>query len=223
MDHWYLSFDCATKTLAYILVKIKPDHLFIDTNELRKVLKHLEHRLKTDGYSIDVHNAVKKIDDKLNNTIQIISGDCVDLFPGIYNKDINTINRIKALSVYINKDIKPIINNIPHEQLHVLVEFQMSFNTQSKIISTALLTLFADYDIQLINPSLKNKLYFNDKGHYCYFMEKYKSSYLANKNHALYNYLVFEQVFNQSVNLSNKLKGHVADAFMQILGYLIIK
>lgn len=221
MERWYLSFDCATKTFAYILIKIKMDQLFIDTHELIKIVKHLEYKLNHDGYSVEIENMINKLDHKTKYAIEILTGNCIDLIPGIANKDIDTVKRVKVVSDYTKNEIYPLIKDIPMDKLSVLIEFQMSHNTQSKIVSIALLALFSEYELCLVNPSLKNKLCFTEEGRYCYFMEKYKNSYDANKKHALYNYKEFERIFNQKINLSDKLKGHVADSFMQILGHIM--
>jgi hypothetical protein len=99
----------------------------------------------------------------------------------------------------------------------------MSHNTQSKVVSIVLLSLFSEYNIHLVNPSLKNKLYFTDNGQYYLFTEKYRNTYDANKQHALYNFMYFEQVFDQDTKLPKKIKGHVADSFMQIFGFIFSK
>lgn len=218
---YYLSFDCATKTFAFILVKINMDHLFVNINELRNIIKICENKLKTDGYSDEIGKIINKIDSNTNDIIQIITCNCIDLIPGIANKDINTVERVKIVSNYTKNEIYPLISEIPKDDLNVLIEFQMSHNTQSKIVSIALLSLFSDYNLFLVNPSLKNKLNFTENGKYCYFMEKYKNSYDANKKHALYNYKEFERIFDQTTNISDKLKGHIADAFMQIFGHIL--
>ena len=218
---YYLSFDCATKTFAYILVKINFNYLYADTNELRTVCNYISNQIKEGKITEDIINILHKLDNNTKNAIQFIKGECIDLIPNIANKDIDTVERIKIVSKYVKKNIYPLITDINPDQLSILVEFQMSHNTQSKVVSIALLTLFSDYEIHLVNPSLKNKLYFTTEGKYCHFIEKYKNSYDANKKHALYNFKEFERIFNQSLTCSDKLKGHIADAFMQILGLIM--
>lgn len=221
MIKWYLSFDCATKTFAYVLVKINFDQLFINTHNVLKIVKQLEYKLKNNEYSEEIEKIINKLDIKTKYAIEIINGDCIDLIPGIANKDIDTVERVKIVTEYIKTKLYPLIIDIPKEDLIVLVEFQMSHNTQSKIVSIVLLTLFSDYELCLVNPSLKNKIFFTEKGKYCYFMEKYKNTYDANKKHALYNFKEFERIFDQIINISDKLKGHIADSFMQILGHIL--
>lgn len=221
MIKWFLSFDCATKTFAYILVKINFDYLYADVNELLKIVNHIKSKIDQNCFDNDLISILNKIDIKTKNAIEIITGNCIDLIPGISNKDITTVERIKIVSNYTKKEIYPIIKDIPNDDLSVLVEFQMSHNTQSKVVSIALLSLFSEYDLHLVNPSLKNKIYFTELGKYCYFIEKYKNTYDANKKHALYNFKEFEKIFNQNIDIKDKLKGHIADSFMQILGHIL--
>ncbi len=218
---YYLSFDCATKTFAYVLVKINFSYLYVDTYELKSVCNYILSQLKLGEVTEQLINIITKLDNNTKNAITVITGNCIDLIPNIANKDIDTVDRVKRVSVYVKNNIYPLIKDIPIDQLVVLVEFQMSHNTQSKVVSIALLTLFAEYEIFLVNPSLKNKIDFVPNGSYAYFIEKYKNSYDANKKHALNNFKEFEKIFNQHLAISDKLKGHVADAFMQILGLLM--
>lgn len=220
MKKYYLSFDCATKTFAYILIEIKHNQLFIDTSKILHIIKQIEQNIQHTDYE-SIMSILNKINDKTKDVITIIMGNCIDLIPGVANKDISTVERIKLVSNFTKKEILPLIQNIPTEDISILVEFQMSHNTQSKTVSIALLTIFSEYELCLVNPCLKNKLCFTEQGKYCYFIEKYKNSYDANKKHALYNFKEFERIFDQKINISDKLKGHVADAFMQVLGHIM--
>ena len=99
----------------------------------------------------------------------------------------------------------------------------MSANPKARMIFAALIAIFADYDVVLVNPSLKNKIYLSEEGKHKHFIKKYSQLYSANKAHAKYNFMLIEQIFGspQSIaNSSNANKGHIADAFMQILPVL---
>jgi hypothetical protein len=221
MEKYFLSFDCATKTFAFILIKINFKYLFVDTKQIRKILNQIISDLKKNNYNDKMLDIINTLDNNTKNAIQIITGNCVDLVPNIANKDINTVDRIKIMVKYVKDEIFPLIKDIKNEDLCVLVEFQMSHNTQSKIISIALLTLFAEYELCLVKPCLKNKIYLTNEGQYYNFIKKYNNNYTANKQHALYNFKEFERIFDQNINISDKLKGHIADSFMQILGYIV--
>ncbi len=221
MKKWYLSFDCATKTFAFILLKINFDQLFVDTKKIIEILNYVRKKIELNENLEEVLTIMNKLNNKTKYAIEIITGNCIDLIPGISNKDIDTVKRVKIVSNYVKQNILPLIKDIPIDDLNVLVEFQMSHNTQSKVVSIVLLSLFSEYELHLVNPSLKNKIYFTEEGRYCYFIEKYKNSYDANKKHALYNFKEFERLFDQKINVSDKLKGHIADSFMQVIGHIM--
>lgn len=215
---YYLSFDCATKTFAYVLVKINNNYCIKDIiMKINIILNSIDNFQETKKKEL-----IEKFNERFNNAITIISSDCTDLIPYKNNKDITMIERVKSVTKYINNNILPLLTDISNDTLTILIEFQMSHNTQSKTVSIVLLTLFADYDkIILVKPTLKNKISLNEKGKYSYFIEKYKSNYNANKKHVLYNFKLFEYIFNQKIDMSDKLKENIADSFMQILGYII--
>lgn len=220
---YYLSFDCATKTLAYVLLRINFCYNKNDLNQLRNLLTLIEQNNNNKTINDKMITMLNKIDTDTKNSIIIISADCVDLFPGRCDKNITTVERIKTLADYINSTIFPLILDIPKEQIDVFVEFQMSYNTKSKIISIALLSLFNQYELYIVHPTLKNKMFITEEGKFTNFIKKYKNTYTANKKHALYNFKEYERIFNQNVDICDDLKGHIADAFMQVLGYLFSK
>lgn len=216
--NYYLSFDCATKTFAYVLVKINTSYCLKDIiskiNIILNSINNFEENKKKE--------LIEKFNERFNDVITIISSDCVDLIPNKNNKDINTVERVKIVTKYVNENIFPLLKDINNDLLSILIEFQMSHNTQSKIVSIILITLFSNYDkIILIKPTLKNKISLNDEGKYSNFISKYKNNYTANKKHVLYNFKLFEYIFNKNINMRDKLKENIADSFMQILGYII--
>jgi hypothetical protein len=92
------------------------------------------------------------------------------------------------------------------------------------MISSALIALFSSYVVRLIHPSLKNKVYTCEDGKHKHFIKKYSSLYTANKEHSKYNFFIIEKIFSSSIPLTNKNdRGHIADSFMQVLGYLLYK
>lgn len=212
---YYLSFDCGTKTFAYTFVKINHNYLTLDNiKEFKKIVSFITTQSDITLYS----DILFKIDYIINNTINIIFSNCLDLLPEKNNNEISTIERVKLVSNHIKMHIIPLIQDIPQDLINVLVEFQMSHNTQSKIISIIILTMFHEYNIELVHPTHKNKISLSENGKLSHFIEKYKTSYNANKQHAIYNFNLFESTFEQYINVSDTLKGHIADAFMQIIG-----
>ena len=231
---YFLSFDCATKSLAFIIA-------YVDVEKI----------------SLDIINQDnKENNNKEKDIIKIIDGETVDLFPNIADVDILTVDRIKALVIYVRKRILPVLAGLGRQpliltnndtilagqnqhqdrqllqattdqlqavagqdrQLQVLIEFQMGANPKARMIFAALIAIFADYDVELVNPSLKNKIYFSEEGKHKHFIKKYSQLYSANKAHAKYNFEFIEKKIGSPIKATNTEKGHIADAFMQILG-----
>ena len=103
--------------------------------------------------------------------------------------------------------------------LKVFVEYQMGPNHKAQAVAVALLTLFAECDTVLVNPSLKNSVAVCAHGRYSNFASRYATSYGANKAHCAYNFARLEQAFPSGVApaLSKSLRGHIADSVMQVV------
>lgn len=219
---FFLGFDCATKTFAFSLsyVDLTPKiNKWATLNELlnRAKVAPPEEALKIiDGIAPSIEAL-----DRQSKYIVLIDGETKDLFPGRADKTIKTVERIKAVCKYVNERIKPAIADMPN--LKVIVEFQMGQNPDARTVASALITLFADYDVMLVGPSLKNKVSVSSEGAYSNFTSKYASNYSANKAHAKYNFMQIEKIFGTSIPETKpaSLRGHIADSFMQVLGYLI--
>ena len=254
---YFLSFDCATKSLAFVIAYVDVENISLDI------------------INQNINNQdINKQD--INKLIKIIDGETVDLFPNIADVDILTVDRIKALVIYVRKRILPILAGLGRQpliltnndtilagqdqhqdrqllqaiagqdqqlqaiadqdrqlqattdqlqavagqdrQLQVLIEFQMGANPKARMIFAALIAIFADYDVELVNPSLKNKIYFSEEGKHKHFIKKYSQLYSANKAHAKYNFEFIEKKIGSPIKATSTEKGHIADAFMQILG-----
>jgi hypothetical protein len=133
----------------------------------------------------------------------------------------------------------------------VLIEYQMSANDKSRCVSQQLIYHYSDYtginsdckgitkkdlknkeggkretSIHLVGPSLKNKIHFSPDLTHSVFTDKYMSKYTANKNHTKANLLFFLKVYKlehliKDNNIKKKNIDDIADAFMQIHGWLI--
>ena len=220
-NKFYLSFDCAKKTFAFIIIRLDFNFIFYNNKQLRDIINFIKSDIKKNGINDKHIDLATKMDERTKQSIKIIAAECVDLDPSKSNKEMDTVSRVRSVVDYVNRCIMGYVNDIDKNLLTVLVEFQMSFNDKSRCVSTALLTIFSHYDIHLVSPSLKNKIYFTEDGRHANFVQKYKNGYSANKAHALFNYLKFEELFDQKLSISNTLKGHIADAFLQIFGYII--
>ena len=104
----------------------------------------------------------------------------------------------------------------------VLIEFQMGPNARARAIAAALTALFVDFQIAFVGPTLKNKIAFASSTEWYRFAEKYATTYGANKAHAKANLAEFERLFGSGVAPSSAaLRGHIADSFLQVLGYIV--
>lgn len=224
----FVSFDPASKTLAFIIATIDMKLFSKDI-----VDKHILARRLIDGSRMLINNptldkleTIKTFDrklraiyDEVRPMIHIEYGHTVDLVPGVADDDIDPIQRTKALCMYIESYVRPLLNGSEI----VMIEFQMGPNNKSGIIAYSLMTLFYQHQIITVQPSLKNKIAVG--GNYYYiFSAKYDKSYTANKKHALANFKAIESRYRSDIpESSDSLRGHIADAFMQILGYYLIQ
>ncbi len=174
--------------------------------------------IKTLGYTIC---EIKKInlnelynENDLNSVLQTLKS----LITITHKKTIDIsadddINIIRNLCNYVEKNIYPIID----QSYTVLMELQMNPNQKSKMIEISLMTLFAKYNIKTVGSSLKNKVALTEHGRYYHFAKKYSRKY-ANKKHCIYNFSIIEKLFTTT---NEKSDSHIADSFMQVLGYII--
>ena len=207
---YILSFDCANRSLAvcYTTVNI---NLY---NDLKDVCREKN---------------VKKCIDLINTYVIIHVLKVYDLTKG---KKTDTVAR----SVLLKKcliEIDTLIKNTETTPDQVLVEYQMSANDKSRCVSQQILYHYSglpNTNISLVGPTLKNKICFanNNTLEHSTFMEKYVSKYTANKNHSKANFLYWFDLFGlthliRENNISRKNIDDIADAFMQIWGWIDYK
>lgn len=215
---WYLGFDCATKTFAYSLSHIDLTRM----EEYKKTLDDIQRRKNV--AAVDAVDALlaeaHKLDLDTKSMIKILCGKTINLVE--YGSDYGTVSRIKSLKKSIDEHVLPAIACIPKDELLIVVEYQMGQNSDSRSIMYALVALFADYEIVIVGPSLKNKVSLSKDGKYSVFLKKYKSSYSANKAHAVYNFEHIVRLFTSDIgSLKKKDISHIADSFMQVVGFVL--
>jgi hypothetical protein len=232
---WHLGFDCATKTFAFSLSCIDLEGLLSRKNVILTQLQALREiiRRATEQNTVsilqktinDITPIIAALDLESKSFIKLLDGETIDLFPNRADSDISMVERLREVSRYVSSRIRPKLNNIvpKEERLRVVIEFQMGPNAKARAVAAALITIFAEEDVIIVGPTLKNKVFLSEEGRYCYFAEKYKNSYCANKAHAKYNFALVEELFGTKIPLTTpaSLRGHIADSFMQVLGYLI--
>jgi hypothetical protein len=213
---YYLSFDCATKTFAYSLSYVNIDSISI----IKLLADTINHNFSVFENTI----TTAKFSDFKSKIIKLIDGEVIDFFPKIPDNKIDNVERIKKMSNYVKEVIFPKIKDIKIDNIEIFIEFQMGSNHKARMISSALIALFSSYVVRLIHPCLKNKVYTCENGKHKHFIKKYSNLYTANKEHSKYNFFIIEKLFSSSIPLTNKNdRGHIADSFMQVLGYLLYK
>jgi hypothetical protein len=210
---YYLSFDVANKSLAVSLIYFNND------------VKQYKNNISN---SINSINDLIELNKKINSIINYIYYNVEDLIPGKKVKDTTILERSSSLKNYLYK-IKEIINKLKEEEyidkIHLLIEYQLSSNYNANAIYNQIIYEFSNdlYEITVMNPSYKNKIYFHHDLKHSSFIQKYNNNYIANKNHTKANFLYFIKHFN----LEHVIKGikaknidDLADSFLQIFGFI---
>lgn len=230
---WHLGFDCATKTFAFSLSRTDLDAFTAGRDRIRQQTRAaLEVARRAAGLGGGAAQpvaaaaaAVAALDAETRDFVRIVDGETVDLFPGRADNDVSSVERIRAVARYVAGRVRPAVAAaVPAgERLRVVVEFQMGPNARARAVAAALVALFAEDDVIIVGPTLKNKVATSEAGRYCYFAERYKTSYSANKAHAKYNFAALEEAFGTGIPPTTPaaLRGHIADSFMQVIGYLV--
>lgn len=216
---YYLSFDIANKSLATSYIYYNNDYnKYKNSNiEFVTLLEKLNY-----------------INNMINNNFKYLYYSVKDLIPDKKVKDTTIIERSNGLKKYM-EELKNIINesiisnNI--KKIYVLVEYQLSSNYNANAIYNQIIYEFSNsysgdeyiYEIIVMNPSYKNKIYFNKELKHSSFIQKYTNNYIANKNHCKANFLYFLNSFNMKEvlkNIKSKNIDDLADSFMQIFAYI---
>jgi hypothetical protein len=215
---FYLSFDIANKSLAISLISF-------DKEYKEKINQIINNNYESTLISMNTLNK------QLNNIINYHIYEVVDLIPQQKVKNTTIIYRSNKLKEYLNKlniNIQEIKNKNNIDKLTVLIEYQPSFNEKSRTIYNQIIYEYSDnnlYNIFIMNPLYKNKIYFNNELKHSSFMQKYNNNYIANKNHTKSNFLYFLDKYNLEhviKNIKKKNLDDLADSFMQIIAYIYI-
>jgi hypothetical protein len=221
---YYLSFDVANKSLAVSLIYFN------------NFVKKYKYDTSKEINKIKSVNDLIEFNKKINSSIKYIYYNVEDLIPGKKVKDTDILERSSSLKKYLYK-VKDIINTLKEEEnidkIYLLIEYQLSSNYNANAIYNQIIYEFSDdtnvntshiiYEITIMNPSYKNKIYFNKDLKHSNFIQKYNNNYIANKNHTKANFLYFIKHFN----LEHVIKGikaknidDLADSFLQIFGFI---
>jgi hypothetical protein len=229
-DRWFLSFDCATKSFAFALLRVRG----LDP-EAPAQAAALAAAAKA-GDMATALGLAQDIDDMSRGCLHLAAGGAADLVPGKKNNEIPTVERVRAAMAYLQGPVARALEAAAPEgcpardspELYVAVEFQMGPNAPARAIAIVLLTHFANARVFLVGPAYKNKLWYPSRPdlRHCHFIERYQTLYTANKNHAKEMY--FDHIaptFGHTEgpvlkSIPVRLRKDFADCVMQVLGFL---
>jgi hypothetical protein len=220
-EKFFLSFDCGTKSLAFTLMQINVPELILVKQEVCGTLQAIK-----DGRAnwSCAFGMIESWDLRLKSAVRFVSGGVVDLCPGKKDKEIKSVQRIRAVATWINTSIQPIISSFCVEPPIVLVEFQLGANANARTVSTALVTLFANNQIYIVGPALKNQItiYGDPHSYWGMFMENLQTNYAANKAHSIYCFRNLAKKLGWTIpgGVSAKHMHDLADSCMQIFGFM---
>ena len=226
---WFLGFDCATKTFAFSLSRIDLPGFAAARPSLERRLAALRAALAAAARGgatvaqcavLSAHIAAALAE--VRSFVRIVDGETADLCPGRRDGDVGTVDRLRAVARYVAGRVRPALRAAGGEPVRVLVEYQLGANARARAVAAALVALFADEDVFIVGPTLKNRVATGEAGRYCHFAARYASAYAANKAHAKFNFARFEEAFGTGIPpQAAGMRGHIADSFLQVIGHLV--
>jgi hypothetical protein len=173
-----------------------------------------------------------ELDKILSNFVKVHNNGVVDLVP--------EKKAIETSKVEITKAVREVLDtrelNVDPMDTFVVIECQPNklklnkVNTQSVQVSHSIAMYYAKYQFDFIDPKLKNNIALRSDLTLAAFLEKYKDNknpkYISRKAQSRANFEYFLDVFNKRDILKGIKKSvydDQADAFMQILAYILDK
>lgn len=225
-DRWFLSFDCATKSFAFALLRVRdPDPGIVPKAKA----------LAAAAVAGDVPGALalaRELDTETREYLHLAAGGAADLVPGKKDKDISTVERIGAAMAYLRGTVARALQAAAADgcpapnssDLNVAVEFQMGPNAPARTIAVVLLTHFSDANTFVVGPAYKNMLWYPSRPdlRHCFFVERYATLYTANKNHSkeLYFDHIGPTFGHAPQDVPVCFRKDFADCVTQVLGFL---
>lgn len=218
----FLSFDIASRSLAYTIMYYNTDVLSIISNIIN------------DGRENNIINSIDSInciDFVLKKNVDLRICDVSDINEGLTNKEVDSYTKTKKLKSILTI-LQTILDNFKIELMNescieteivVLLEYQMPSNYQANAVFNQIYYHFIDYNPQVVSPCYKNKIYFSNDLTYDNFISKYKNTYSANKAHTKANFLHFIESFGLKERINHIKKKNLddaADSFIQIFAYI---
>lgn len=243
MSKYYLSWDCATKSLAYSLVKIQFDMnaALIDcakkyaiTPNGHKFEQIIDYILTTptNENTLSLYLEVAQI---MRGFITIVDTNVFDLVPDKKSDDISEVERITALKKTLNE-----LNfNVPidyvlieHQPIKLCNTIKTATNIKSSTISHCLVYHYAEHNPILVDPRLKNSISFAPHLSFDTILNNQKeirtsssaAVYCARKKHSKQSLKYFAEKTNTNIkHVSPTYYDDIGDALLQVLGYIVKK
>jgi hypothetical protein len=136
---YFLSFDAATKTLAFALLSL--DRAGVGPlRERLEYLKGLRARLQSAAPGPDFDAALEMLDaaaeelaEDSRALVRLHAGDVSDLFPDRADKSISEQERIKAVRDYVDALVRPALESIGGAPVRVFIEFHPAAWCKSRV------------------------------------------------------------------------------------------
>lgn len=247
---YIISYDVASKSMAMSIIYFNDNW----KQDLAKIKCDFNREIILCKVALEVCICVLKyidqLDDFINTLIIPKIFDVVDLIPGKKLKDTTPILRASRLGAYLQYIESIIPSSVVGCKYKVLLEYQMGPNDKSRSICSQIMYHYAPmdkgfkntyigeksnldfqkqpnvYDVEIIGPSLKNKINLIKDKPYSYFMQKYTKSYDANKAHSKSNFLHWIKT-NKKENMIKNIKKNnlddIADSVNMTLAWIYLK
>lgn len=250
----FLGWDCANKSLAWsyfdIDVHIYSKMSMLCDEAVNIVKKYNEQNGSTGikaamshpGFLDEFTELLNIMNHFLDNFIKYHSAGAVDVLNGRKVSDCDEIERTASLHKFLVNN--PYIST-PNIMLmdgdgtstDVIIEHQPSkvgnkTNNKSTMVGHQLMFYYAENNPAIVNPKLKNKIYFKEALEYEAFLaeeipkhkDKKAAVYAARKRHSKMNFLYLVDVFELNhilVGVPKDCMDDLADSTMQVLAYLV--
>ncbi len=234
----YLGIDCANKSLAYSSVTI---------TSMAEIIKCMRHELvnfanenfadpwsaisplaknspcfaaifaeQAVGKPEQLLKLLKRLNEIAASRFRLEVGGVIDLIPGRKVKDVHVVERTRLL--------RNALDTMPTgaDKTTVIEEQPPVLNFKSSTVRDQIMMHYCLGKVVMINPTLKNKLYFHDSLKHEHFVAKYAKRYDANKAHTEANLRYFVKTFGCEHALhgvKNANYPDFADSFMETLAY----
>jgi len=232
----YLGIDCANKTLAWSHMTINTSRLDILQEEfIQRVTEFTtvgESSNEKDSINDDILLFLKEFRLKLAEVIVYHSCGVVDILAGKKVVDTDEVTRTRLLRKWLESS--PVAQDKLGPDVVILIEHQppkigLKMNNKSTLVEHQLVFYYSNFNVVLVNPTVKNTMVFNGITLADYkrtFLTKRKSRqdalYAARKTHSKENFLYFVKVFRLEhllTGVSKSCYDDLADSSMQIFAF----